>query len=372
MKKDSHNVAQKLLGSKICRRTRSASLGQAAEVFCLTITEVEVYDGFDDKASHASRGMTDRTKVMFGPAGYWYVYLIYGMYYMLNYVTREKGYPAALLIRAGITADGNPSAGSGQRKINGPGRAGTYLKIDKSFYGMKAVKGNDLYIEWRKKPLTEKIERSHRIGVDYAGPIWSKKQWNYKIMEQKNNKTIKQNSPQEILKAGGIGILPTDTLYGIVGSAFSKKAVKRIYAVKGRDENKPFIILISSQSDLKKFGVELTKEQRTFLSAAWKGRRATSVILPVPLKKFEYLHRGTQSLAFRLPNNKELLLLLKKTGPLVAPSANPHGKEPAHTIADAKEYFGDNIDFYIAGGRKEGKPSRLISLMSERLEVLRE
>ncbi len=176
----------------------------------------------------------------------------------------------------------------------------------------------------------------------------------------------------QLIKKGGIGIIPTDTLYGVVGSAFSKKAVQRIYTLKGRDENKPFIILVSSISQLKSFGIK----HPSFLESTrilWKeNKRPTSIILPTPLKKFEYLHRGTQSLAFRLPKNKKLVEFLKKTGPLVAPSANPQGGEPAHTIFEAKKYFGNSVDFYVAGGKKAGKPSRIVSLLDSRVTIVRE
>src|SRR4051812_10236635 len=101
------------------------------------------------------------------------------------------------------------------------------------------------------------------------------------------------------LKNDGIGVIPTDTLYGIVGSALSKKAVERIYEVKGRNTNKPFIVLISDFADLKKFGVTPTKDQNEYLKKIWPGR--VSVIFPCSGKKFEYLHRGTNTLAFRFP-----------------------------------------------------------------------
>lgn len=170
----------------------------------------------------------------------------------------------------------------------------------------------------------------------------------------------------KILEKDGVGVLPTDTLYGVVGRALSKKAVERIYEIKGRDESKPFIILISSISDLKTFGIGNTKQQYDILHNVilknkwWPGK--VSVILPCANKKFEYLHRSKKSLAFRLPNNKLLISILKKTGPLVAPSANPQGEKPAATISEAKKYFGNNIDFYLAGGRKAGKPSKIVSI----------
>ena len=171
------------------------------------------------------------------------------------------------------------------------------------------------------------------------------------------------------IKKGSIGVLSTDTLYGIVGSALSKKATERIYEVKGRNHGKPLIILIADISDIKKFGIKLASDQEKYLASVWPG--PVSVILPCKQKKFSYLHRGTKSLAFRMPKNNRLNLLLKKTGPLVAPSANPQGEKPAHTIAEAKKYFGERVDFYIAGGRKVGKPSKVVSLLSSKPEIIR-
>ncbi len=173
----------------------------------------------------------------------------------------------------------------------------------------------------------------------------------------------------EMLKAGGVGIVPTDTLYGVCGSALSKSVVERIYRLKGRDEDKPFIVLISSIDDLKKFGIKLSPENVAFLDRTWPAQ--VSVILPCLLKKFEYLHRGKISLAFRLPKEKKLRDFLKETGPLVAPSANPQGESPANTIVEAKKYFDDMVDFYMAGGRKEGKPSKIVSLLGGSPEILR-
>lgn len=171
------------------------------------------------------------------------------------------------------------------------------------------------------------------------------------------------------LKSENIIVYPTDTIYGIVGSALSKKVVSRIYTIKGRDENKPFIILISRIEDLKLFGVKISPDQEKYLKSVWPGK--VSVILPCKSKKFYYLHRGTNSLAFRLPKKKSLQALLKKTGPLVAPSANPQGLLPATTIREAKNYFGDTIDAYVSGGKLEGKSSTLISLLHEKAEILR-
>lgn len=169
--------------------------------------------------------------------------------------------------------------------------------------------------------------------------------------------------------SGKITILPTDTLYGIVGQALDKKIVEKIYALKGRRPDKPFIILISSIKDLVLFGIRPSSTETQLVKKYWPGK--VSVILPCPLKKFEYLHRGTKSLAFRLPKKKSLIEILKKTGPLVAPSANPEGQPPAKNITEARKYFGDKVDLYVAGGKLAGKASKIIKLTDSKIEIIR-
>ncbi len=159
---------------------------------------------------------------------------------------------------------------------------------------------------------------------------------------------------------GGVGVIPTDTIYGVVASAHDRKAVERVYEVKGRNSDKPFIILIGSIDDVGGFGVKLGDDIKAKLDEYWPG--PISIILPSQDDKYEYLHRGTQSLAFRLPDKQDLITLLKLTGPLIAPSANPEGLPPAKDINQAKEYFGDELDFYIDGGDLEANPSKLLKL----------
>jgi L-threonylcarbamoyladenylate synthase len=171
----------------------------------------------------------------------------------------------------------------------------------------------------------------------------------------------------KILKNDGIGIMPTDTLYGLVGSAFSKKAVEKNYKIKKRNKNKPLIVLISSISDLKKFNIN---KKFPILKKVWPGK--VSVILPCSSLKFKYLHRGTESIAFRLPAKKSLIKILKETGPLTAPSANPEKLKPAKSIIQAKKYFGNKVDFYLSEGVLKSKPSTLISIdKREKIKVLR-
>jgi DNA-3-methyladenine glycosylase len=161
-------VAHDLLGKYIVRRNN----GKTA---ALMITEVEAYDGPKDLASHARRGITPRTEVMFGDAGYLYVYFTYGMHWMVNIVTGPKGYPAAILLRGGMRADGTP--------VNGPARLTKDLAITGAQNRLLASKKNGLWLEDRGIVVKEnKILKGKRIGVDYAGPIWTKKPYNFKLI----------------------------------------------------------------------------------------------------------------------------------------------------------------------------------------------
>ncbi|OGM89422.1 threonylcarbamoyl-AMP synthase [Candidatus Wolfebacteria bacterium RBG_13_41_7] len=184
------------------------------------------------------------------------------------------------------------------------------------------------------------------------------------MISKKINKKIIQT-----LIGGGIGVLATDTLYGLVGSALSKKAVEKIYKVRRRAPKKPLIILINSLADLDLFNIKLDNAARRKLLRFWPGK--VSVIFPCSVKKFHYLHRGTKTLAIRLPKKKSLVNLTKKIGPLVAPSANLEGEPPAKTIKEAKKYFGDKIDFYVDSGKVSGRPSTLIKIENGKIVVLR-
>lgn len=174
----------------------------------------------------------------------------------------------------------------------------------------------------------------------------------------------------EILRNGGVGVMPTDTIYGLVGSALLPATVKYIYTLRRRNPKKPMIILIGSIKDLDLFKIKLTAKQKTILNKLWPGK--VSVILLCPNKKFSYLHRGKKSLAFRLPKSKWLRQILLETGPLVAPSANWEGNKPAATIKEAKKYFGDKAHFYFDKGKLNSLPSTIISFKKNGILVLRE
>ncbi len=154
-------VARELLGKYLVRRT-------ARGVYAARIVETEAYHGQNDQASHASKGKTNRTAIMFGPPGYAYVYLIYGMYHCLNVVTSADGVPSAVLIR-----------GLDDPACSGPGKLCRELKIKKTHNGLDLVTSGELWIEDRgERPKA--VHRTSRIGVDYAG-AWKDKKWRFVI-----------------------------------------------------------------------------------------------------------------------------------------------------------------------------------------------
>ena len=158
-------VARSLIGKYLVRAIDGRILAGK-------IVEVEAYIGPQDKASHASKGRTRRTDVMFGPGGVAYVYLIYGMYHCLNVVTDREEFPSAVLIRA-IEIDGE--------LIDGPGRLCRALQIDRRLNRADLTTGESLWFEDRGTLVERGDVGTHpRVGVDYAGE-WAKKPWRFRL-----------------------------------------------------------------------------------------------------------------------------------------------------------------------------------------------
>jgi DNA-3-methyladenine glycosylase len=148
-KKDAATVARELLGKTLVHEehgVRTAAM----------ITETEAYVGPEDLACHASKGRTPRTEAMFGPPGRWYVYFVYGMHWMLNVVTGDEGFPAAVLIR-------------GVQGITGPARVAKAFGVDKRLYAQPAIPEAGLWIEDADGlPEGSRIVATPRIGIAYA------------------------------------------------------------------------------------------------------------------------------------------------------------------------------------------------------------
>lgn len=152
-------VAKELIGKYLVRRVRGKETA-------LMITETECYHGYEDKASHAHYGKTDRNTPMFSKPGTIYVYFTYGMHWMLNIVCEKEDFPAAVLIRA---------AG----EVVGPARLTKHLKIDKSLNGLPLGKKTGLWIENQGTKIKKSsIKKTPRIGIRYAEK-WTEKKWRF-------------------------------------------------------------------------------------------------------------------------------------------------------------------------------------------------
>lgn len=171
-----------------------------------------------------------------------------------------------------------------------------------------------------------------------------------------------------LLQPGAIGVIPTDTLYGVVARAADSRAVGRLYQLKRR-EGKPGTLIAAGIGQLEALGLK-----HRYLKAVeqfWPG--AVSVVIPAADPALEYLHKGKMSLAVRVPGDAKIRQLLIKTGPLLTSSANQPGEPPATTRRQAEKYFGAGVDFYIDGGDLAGrKPSTIIRVVDDAIEVLRQ
>lgn len=156
------SLARWLLGKYLVRATPA---GPVAHL----ITETEAYHSARDLACHASRGRTRRTGTLFAAGGIWYVYLCYGVHEMLNLVTGPRDFPAAVLIR-------------GVAGIAGPGRVARALGVDRRLNGAVCAPASGLWIEDQGVRVPRRaITAGPRVGVDYAGPVWGKKPWRFRL-----------------------------------------------------------------------------------------------------------------------------------------------------------------------------------------------
>jgi L-threonylcarbamoyladenylate synthase len=167
------------------------------------------------------------------------------------------------------------------------------------------------------------------------------------------------------LQAGAVGVLPTDTLYGLVCRAADQAAVMRLYALKARD-HKPGTLIAANIDQLVELGIP--RRYLVPVQQFWPG--AVSVETP---HHIDYLTQSTGRQGIRIPDHPDLLALLTKTGPLQTTSANQPGEPPSTTIAEAQHYFGDSVDFYVDGGDLSNRlPSTIIRIVDDAIEVIRE
>lgn len=178
-------IGQALLGQYLIRELDGQRLAGR-------IVETEAYIGADDSANHASKGRTGRTRVMFGPPGLAYVYLIYGMYHMLNVVTEAPDFPAAVLIRAVEPVEGlnlmeahRPRVRKTVNLTNGPGKLCQALAIDQKLNDWDLTVGQKLWLESGRPVPDEAIATGPRIGISYARPEDQAAPWRFWVKDNR-------------------------------------------------------------------------------------------------------------------------------------------------------------------------------------------
>jgi L-threonylcarbamoyladenylate synthase len=172
---------------------------------------------------------------------------------------------------------------------------------------------------------------------------------------------VSQENFQDLItriRAGQIGVMPTDTIYGIVASVKFPESIEKIYQLTGRPGHKPFIVLISDHAQLSDLKIKPTEKQIEALGKLWPG--AVSTILPCNSSEMGYLHRGKKSIAVRLTNLDWLNKIINETGPIVATSANLPGEPTPNQISQIREDLPD-FDFYVSGEVGDS-PSRLVQI----------
>lgn len=172
----------------------------------------------------------------------------------------------------------------------------------------------------------------------------------------------------DLLKDGAVGIVPTDTVYGIVARLESKQGVEKIYAVKGRPLNQPVgTIIIADPNHIEEY---VKASDLLTAQTYWPG--PTSVIIETS-EALAHAHRGIGSLPFRIPDNDRIKTFLHRTGPLATTSANFWDQPPATNLEEALKTFRSSVDFYVDGGDlSHKKASKIIKIHEDgTVEILR-
>jgi DNA-3-methyladenine glycosylase len=171
-------VARELLNQRLVRVYQGERLSGI-------IVETEAYIGEDDSAAHSFHGRTSRTATMYGDPGKAYVYFTYGMHWMLNFVTEEEGFPAAVLVRALAPDEGIETMRRlrGREPLtNGPAKLCQALAIDRSLLGEDTTTGDRLFVERRPQIPEAKVQRTPRIGISHADALARERLWRFLVV----------------------------------------------------------------------------------------------------------------------------------------------------------------------------------------------
>lgn len=174
------------------------------------------------------------------------------------------------------------------------------------------------------------------------------------------------------LRAGGIGIFPTDTVYGIGCNAFDESAIKKLFKIKSRSYTKPINVLISNKEQLKELVSSISEKEQKLIDKFWPG--ALTIIFTKKENTSNILTSNLNTIGIRMPNDKICLDLLNTTNfPLATTSANISNEKPGVKIADFYDTFNHKVDFILDDGISDIKiASTIVQIIDDVPKVLRE
>lgn len=173
--------------------------------------------------------------------------------------------------------------------------------------------------------------------------------------------TTEINKIADLLNQNKIGVMPTDTVYGIHCKVLNPTLMDQVYNIKQRPKDMPFITLIQKVEDLELFDIIPSDFELEQIKNYWPGPNTLI---------FETSNTG-KTLSFRIPDNRFLHEVLKNTGPLISTSANLYKQPTSTTIDEAINYFGDKIDFYVDGGELKNPPSSIYKIENNQILKIR-
>ena len=174
----------------------------------------------------------------------------------------------------------------------------------------------------------------------------------------------------EVIKCGGVVIMPTDTIYGIIADATNESAIQRVYEMKKRNENKAMLMLVNSIEMLEKYVSSINDVERKLIDELWPGA------LTIIFKKkniSDLLTGGLDTVGIRFPDNELLIDIMNELNvPLLSTSVNVSGDESATCINNISNLILDNVDYVYDVGECKGEPSTIVVVNDNELKILRE
>lgn len=174
----------------------------------------------------------------------------------------------------------------------------------------------------------------------------------------------------KLLNNDGVAVIPTDTVYGLVGDATNEKVINKIFEIKHREKNKPLLILVSNIEMLNNYVKNISNLERKIIDKFWPG---PLTIIFNKKNLSDNLTAGKNEIAIRMPNNKALLELIDKLNkPIIATSANITNEKTITSIDLLEDSIKNKIDYIYDGGYLEDTPSTIIKVLYDKIEIVRE